>query len=449
MTMTISGFRCEPFISPSNHLLILVFMPEIMPFKGILYHPELLKDADGLICPPYDVISPAFQQQLYSRSPFNAIRLELPKEADPYEAAALRLAEWLQAGELQHDMEPAIYPYFQTFEDSDGVSHTRCGFFAAMRLHDFTDKKVLPHEKTLSGPKADRLNLFRKTKTNISSIFGLYADESKRVDRLMKSFAEANEPVVDAEFQGVINRMWRITDSSLVGQFQQTLQERVVYIADGHHRYDTGVNYRNERAAANHSHTGEEPYNFILTYLANIHDEGLLIFPIHRLVHTLPGFDMVELRAALAENFTLTDLHDRAELKCFFDQESSNYTYGVVTSGSVVGITLKSDPDTLVDPSRQEALKSLGLVLLHDLILGKLLGISQDAMAKQSNLLYVHDDREVFDAVELGKVQVGFVVKPTTVAQVLAVSETGEVMPQKSTFFYPKIMTGLVFNSIA
>ena len=420
-----------------------------MPFKGILYNPELLTSADGLICPPYDVVSPAFQQKLYNCSPFNAIRLELPMEADPYEAAASRLAEWLQTGELQHDSVPAIYPYFQTFEDSDGVSHTRCGFFAAMRLYDFSEKKVLAHEKTLSGPKADRLNLFRKTKTNISSIFGLYADESKTAERVMKRFAEANEPVIDAEFQGVRNRMWRITDPELVAQFQHSLQERAVYIADGHHRYDTGVNYRNERAAANPSHTGQEPYNFILTYLANIHDEGLLIFPIHRLVHSLAGFDLAVLKTALEEHFTLTDLQDRAELKRFLDREPSNFTYGVVSTGSVFGITLKSNPETLVDPSRPEVLRRLGLVLLHDLILGKLLGISQEAMAKQSNLLYVHDDREVFEAVESGKVQVGFVVKPTTVEQVLAVSETGEVMPQKSTFFYPKIMTGLVFNPIA
>ncbi len=420
-----------------------------MPFKGILYNPELLTSADGLICPPYDVVSPAFQQKLYNCSPFNAIRLELPMEADPYEAAASRLAEWLQTGELQHDSVPAIYPYFQTFEDSDGVSHTRCGFFAAMRLYDFSEKKVLAHEKTLSGPKADRLNLFRKTKTNISSIFGLYADESKTAERVMKRFAGANEPVIDAEFQGVKNRMWRITDPELVAQFQHSVQERAVYIADGHHRYDTGVNYRNERAAANPSHTGQEPYNFILTYLANIHDEGLLIFPIHRLVHSLAGFDLAVLKTALEEHFTLTDLQDRADVKRFLDREPSNFTYGVVSTGSVFGITLKSNPETLVDPSRPEVLRRLGLVLLHDLILGKLLGISQEAMAKQSNLLYVHDDREVFEAVESGKVQVGFVVKPTTVEQVLAVSETGEVMPQKSTFFYPKIMTGLVFNPIA
>ncbi|ACF42445.1 DUF1015 domain-containing protein [Pelodictyon phaeoclathratiforme] len=423
-------------------------MPEIIPFNGILYSPELLKSASELICPPYDVISAAFQQRLYGSSPYNAIRLELPLEADPYSAAAERLAEWLQGGELQNDSVPAIYPYFQTFEDSDGVSHTRCGFFAAMRLYDFSEKKVLPHEKTLSGPKADRLNLFRKTKTNISGIFGLYADESKTADCLMKAFTESHEPIVDAHFEGVSNRLWRITDPEIVGQFQQSLQDRAVYIADGHHRYDTGVNYRNERAAANPSHTGQEPYNFILTYLANIHDEGLLIFPIHRLVHSLEGFDAALLKSRLAEFFTVTELHDRAALKAFLDGEPSSYAYGVVTSGMVLGICLKTDPKPLLDPARPEALQRLGLVLLHDLILFRLLGISQEAMAKQSNLTYVKDDREVFDAIDSGKVQVGFVVKPTTVEQVLSVSETGEVMPQKSTFFYPKLMTGMLFNPL-
>jgi uncharacterized protein (DUF1015 family) len=317
-----------------------------------------------------------------------------------------------------------------------------------MRLHDFAEKKVLPHEKTLSGPKADRLNLFRKTKTNISSIFGLYADESKTADRVMKSFAEVNEPIVDALFQGVRNRMWRITDPELVARFQTALQERAVYIADGHHRYDTGVNYRNERAAGNPSHTGQESYNFILTYLANIHDEGLIIFPIHRLVHSLDGFDPLQLKIRLEEFFAVTELPDRAALKAYLDAEPSSYAYGVVTPEMVLGICLKTDPKPLLDPARPEALQRLGLVLLHDLILFRLLGISQDAMAKQSNLTYVKDDREVFDAIGSGKVQVGFVVKPTTVEQVLSVSETGEVMPQKSTFFYPKLMTGLLFNPL-
>ena len=423
-------------------------MPEIVPFKGILYNSELRLKASGLICPPYDVISEELQQQLYRSSPFNAIRLELPLESDPYTAAASRLQEWLHDGELKKDPVPAIYPYFQTFTDSEGNRHTRSGFFAAMRLHEFADKKVLPHEKTLSGPKADRLNLFRKTKTNISSIFGLYADEDKAADKLLKAFTENNEPIVDALFQGVNNRMWRITDQELIERLQHSLLERTVYIADGHHRYETGVNYRNECAASNPSHTGQEPYNFILVYLANIYDEGLIIFPIHRLVHSLEGFEAVVLKQRLQEFFTVTELQDRAALKAFFEGEPSNYVYGVVTSGNVYGISLKTDSSPLFDSSRPEALKRLGLVLLHDLVLGRLLGISQEAMAKQTNLLYVKDDREVFESVETGRVQVGFVVKPTTVEQVLAVSETGEVMPQKSTFFYPKIMTGLLFNPL-
>ncbi len=423
-------------------------MPEIVPFKGVLYNPELLKQAASLICPPYDVISGELQQQLYESSPFNAIRLELPLESDPYSAAALRLEEWLRDGELLQDSEPALYPYFQTFEDSEGRSHTRCGFFAAMRLYEFAEKKVLPHEKTLSGPKADRLNLFRKTRTNISSIFGLYADAGKKADRLMKAFAESHEPVVDALFQGVRNRMWRMTDPELLAELQESLLERTVYIADGHHRYDTGVNYRNERAAANPSHSGREPYNFILTYLANIYDEGLLIFPIHRLVHGLDGFSAADLRGRLEEFFTVTELPDRESLKAFLDGEPSSYAYGVVTSKMVLGIALKTDPKPLLDPARPEALQRLGLVLLHDLVLGRLLGISQEAMAKQTNLIYVKDDREAFAMVASGKVQAAFVVKPTTVAQVLAVSETGEVMPQKSTFFYPKVMTGTLFNPL-
>ena len=423
-------------------------MPEIVPFKGILYNPELQRNASVLICPPYDVISPGLQEKLYGSSPFNSIRLELPLEKDPYCAAAERLGEWLRGGELLNDPVPAIYPYFQTFEDADGVLHTRCGFFSAMRLYDFADKKVLPHEKTLSGPKADRLNLFRKTKANISSIFGLYADEGKTADFVMKTFAESHEPVVDAVFQSVRNRMWRITDPELIGRIQHSLLHRTVYIADGHHRYETGVNYRNERKDANPAHTGSEPYNFILTYLANIYDEGLLIFPIHRLVHSLEGFDARVLKDRLAEFFTVTELPDRGALKLFLEREPSSYAYGVVTSCMVFGICLKTDPKPLLDPSRPEALQRLGLVLLHDLVLGRLLGISQEAMAEQSNLVYVKDDREVFEAVESGRVQAGFVVKPTTVEQVLAVSETGEVMPQKSTFFYPKIMTGLLFNPL-
>ncbi|NTW56128.1 MAG: DUF1015 domain-containing protein [Chlorobiaceae bacterium] len=423
-------------------------MPEIRPFNGLRYNPETAGDMSHIICPPYDVIPPSMQQELYGSSACNAIRLELPMEADPYGAAAERLAEWMKNGVLMQETEPALYPYSQTFTDQEGHTHTRSGLFAAMRLHEFAERKVLPHERTLSGPKADRLNLFRTTKTNISAIFGLYADAQGQADRLIAGFTSANEPVIDAVFQGVRNRLWRLVDPELAKAVQEVLADKSVYIADGHHRYETGLNYRREREAANPEHTGEEAYNFILTYLNNIHDRGLVVFPIHRLIHSVEGFNATEFRSRLEEHFEVTELDGRAALKAYLETSGSSYTYGVVTDGSVFGITLREAPADLLDSNISPALQQLGLVVLHEVVLTRLLGISQEAMALQTNIVYVKDDGEVFRIVADGRAQVGFVVKPATVGQVLDVSESGGVMPQKSTFFYPKIMTGLVFKTL-
>ena len=423
-------------------------MPEIRPFKGLRYNPETAGDMGGIICPPYDIIPPSMQQELYDSSDYNAVRLELPKEDDPYGAAAERLAQWVQEGALMQDDEPALYPYFQTYNDPEGNTYTRKGFFCALRLHEFSEKKVLPHERTLSGPKKDRLNLFKKTRANISSIFGLYADEELQADRAIETFAANHEPVVDAAFQGVRNRLWKMTDPDIVATVQQVLLDRQVYIADGHHRYETGVNYRNLRAEENPSHTGDEPYNFILIYLANIFDEGLIIFPLHRMVHSLEQFSPEGLIETLSTNFEVKPLGGREDLKLYLEGESSSHVYGVVTSGGVWGMRLKNPPATLLGDSVPSPLLQLSVVVLHELILHRMLGITPEAMRSQANLVYEEDDRKVFDAVENGDIQVGFIVKPTTVQQVRDISQTGEVMPQKSTYFYPKIMTGLVMHRL-
>ena len=423
-------------------------MPEIRPFKGLRYDPETAGDMGGIICPPYDIIPPSMQQELYDSSGYNAVRLELPKEDDPYGTAAERLAQWMQEGTLMQDDKPALYPYFQTYNDPEGNTYTRKGFFCALRLHEFSEKKVLPHERTLSGPKKDRLNLFKKTRANISSIFGLYADEELQADRVIEEFADNHEPVVDAAFQGVRNRLWKMTDPDIVATVQQVLLDRQVYIADGHHRYETGVNYRNLRAEENPSHTGDEPYNFILIYLANIFDEGLIIFPLHRMVHSLEQFSPEGLIETLSTNFEVKPLGGREDLKLYLEGESSSHVYGVVTSGGVWGMRLKNPPATLLGDSVPGPLLQLSVVVLHELILQRMLGITPEAMRSQANLVYEEDDRKVFDAVENGDIQVGFIVKPTTVQQVRDISQAGEVMPQKSTYFYPKIMTGLVMHRL-
>lgn len=423
-------------------------MPEIIPFKGLRYDPASAGDMSEIICPPYDIIASSLQHELYDRSPYNAVRLELPMEEDPYAAAAERISAWLTKGALVQDDEAALYPYFQTYTDPEGRSYTRKGFFCALRLYEFSQKQVLPHERTLSGPKKDRLNLFKETRTNISSIFGLYADEALQADRLIDAFVAENEPLVDAVFQGVQNRLWKIVDHDLVTMVQQVLLDRQVYIADGHHRYETGVNYRNLRMAENSSHTGCEPYNFILTYLANIYDEGLIIFPLHRMVHHLLHFDPEELLSKLEEHFSIQPLDDRECLKGYLDAEDSSYVFGVVTQKGVYGIRLKGSPEDILGDSVSRPLQRLSVVVLHEIILQRLLGISLEAMQSQTNILYTEDDREVFDAVEKGDIQAGFIIKPTTVDQVQDISGEGEVMPQKSTYFYPKIMTGMVMHRL-
>lgn len=423
-------------------------MPEIQPFRALRYSKGATAGKARLVCPPYDVISPALQRELYEVSPYNAVRLELPMEPDPYKAAAERIALWLQSGVLARDEEPAIYPCFQTYTDPGGEEHTRKGFFCALRLYEFSEAQVLPHERTLSGPKADRLNLFRKTGVNISSIFGLYADEELDADRLINRFVAENEPVVDEEFHGVRNRMWKITDRELIARVQQVVLERKVYIADGHHRYETGVAYRTLRASENPGHTGQEPYNFILTYLANTYDEGLLIFPLHRMVHGLQGFDQDVFMERLGVDFSIHQLHGRAELHAWLDAHASRHAFGMVTSRGIFGISLKGLPEPMLNGPVPVPLQQLDVVVLHELVLHRMLGISPEAMREQANLVYTEHDHEVFEAVGRGDIQVGFIVKPTTVRQVMDIAAAGEVMPQKSTFFYPKIMTGLLFHEL-
>lgn len=423
-------------------------MPEIIPFKGLRFDPRAAGDMADILCPPYDIISPAMQEELYRRSPWNAVRLELPREPDPYGAAAERLLGWLQDGVLLQDAASALYPYYQSYTGPDGTAYTRKGFFCALRLSEFSERKVLPHERTLSGPKKDRLSLFTTTRTNISSIFGLYADRERQADRVIEQAVASRDPLVDAVFDGVRNRLWSVDDPDVVERVQQVLLERQAFIADGHHRYETGLAYRKLRAADNPSHTGSEPYNFILAYLANIHDEGLIIFPLHRMVHHLRQFDPEKLMAQLEEYFFIQPFDGRGQLNDWLRNEPAGHVYGLVTQQGVYGLRLRVAPEAVCRESVSLPLCQLGVVVLHELVLKRLLGMSDEAVSSQANLVYEESDHRVFDAVEGGEVQAGFLVQPTTVQQVLDISGSGEVMPQKSTYFYPKLMTGLVMHRL-
>lgn len=254
--------------------------------------------------------------------------------------------------------------------------------------------------------------------------------------------------MIDATLQGVRNRLWRVADPALISVAQSVLAEQKVYIADGHHRYETGIAYRNERAASNPGHTGREPYNYIMTYLSNIYDDGLLILPIHRLVHGIESFDPESFIAQLDRWFTVWELPGRSALDEFLETGDSAKVFGIVLPGMVLGISLDPKPSEVLSTPVPEALQSLDVVVLHDLVLGQILGISSEAMARQSNLTYTSKTADVFEAVVSGKAQLGIVLRSVRVEQVIDVSVSGEAMPQKSTWFYPKVMTGMVFHSL-
>ncbi len=423
-------------------------MPEITPFHGITYNPAFISRFDDVLCPPYDVIPPDMQDNLYAKSEFNAVRLELPKEENKYDAAAERLNTWLSTGVLQQELQEAIYPYHQTFTTKDGKTYTRKGFIARCRLYEFDKGVVLPHEKTLSGPKKDRLQLFIKTGANISPIFGLYADKEKLADQILDDFTSAHAPFIDViDYQDVRNCVWRCTDAAVIEQVTAALRDKQIFIADGHHRYETALNYRNLRMAENPNHTGNEPYNFIMMFITNMFDEGLVVFPTHRLVHGLANFDLHDLLEHLSSYFNIQELTEKEQLQQFLVLHPHS-AFGLVAKDKVFGIHLASDLDKAIPEPMPKELKSLDVVLLHHLIIGKMLGISPDAQSLQTNLNYSKDVDEVFEKVQCGEAQLGFVMNPTSIQEVEAVSKIGEVLPQKSTFFYPKVLTGVVINRI-
>jgi uncharacterized protein (DUF1015 family) len=402
----------------------------------------------NILCPPYDVISPEYQDELYQKSDVNAVRLELPKARNPYLAAAQSFADWQSSQALVQDQNESIYPYHQHFQTADGQTHTRKGIIVACKLEPFSKGVVVPHEKTLSGPKKDRLSLFKETQANFSCIFGIYADPDKKVDHLIDSTIRNQQCLfAAADYQHSENQLWKIDDQPVVQAVMEGIRDKRIYIADGHHRYETGLAYANICRENNPNHTGLEPYNYIMMMLANMHDEGLIIFPTHRLVFDLKGFNPAEVLRKLETHFILSELQKEEELQGFLSQHSQQ-AFGLVTQKGLYGLALKSPINKVLPSGLSKEVKELDVTLLHQAILTDLLGISVEDQANQTHLKYSKDRDEVVEKVRSGKFQLGFVMNPTKIEEVISVSESGEVMPQKSTFFYPKVMTGMVYHSL-
>lgn len=417
-------------------------MPDIRPFKGILYNSKKNFIPD-VVAPPYDVISPEQQAQLYDKNPYNIVRLILGREQNRYISAAQYFTTWVNEKILLQDEEPSIYVLAQTFHHG-GKEIRRSGFVAACRLEEFGKGSVFPHEKTYPGPKADRLQLFESTNAMFSQIFGLYADPNHRLDK----FIQINDPPdVEVEFDGVQNQLWRLGDPIAVASIQEFIKNEKIFVADGHHRYETALHYRDAKRLNNPDHNGREPYNFVPMFLTNMLDAGLLILPTHRLLHDLKGFDPVAFLNDLKQYFHTAAQTSEEELLQNLEKKQSQ-SFGLVFSQnpSFVLIWLKKESMLNIKEVAKTVLQ-LDVELLHSFVLKHILHLSDDSQQAKLHLGYEHDAMKAIHSVRRGEAQMAFLMNPTRIEQVRAIALSGDSMPQKSTFFYPKLLSGLVMYS--
>jgi uncharacterized protein (DUF1015 family) len=450
-------------------------MARIYPFRALRYNLAQVS-AEDVVTQPYDKITPAMQQAYYQRSPYNLVRiiLRMPelfdKEGDLYANAARDFAEWRKTGILAQERQPCVFAYSQSFmvPGQPGVVRERRGFIALGELYEYSREVVFRHEQTLSKPKSDRLNLLRATRAHFGQIFMLYSDPAHSAEEVLFGNGAAGETLPDIEVTdeyGVVHRVWKVTDPAKINLLATGLEDKKLIIADGHHRYETALNYAKERGVGKAGGSSEPnsagrnsaglpqpayPEAAAMMTFVNMDSEGLVILPTHRVVFGLAGFEPARLLEAARPYFEIEELTERdpgAAMARLGDGDGKT-AFVAVTAKAWLLLTAKSQAiaEALKGiPARQ---RQLDIVQLHSLVLEKLLGISQEAIRDQTHLRYVRDAAEATDQVGRGEANVAFLMNPVAMEQLREVAFAGEVMPQKSTDFYPKLLSGLAIYAL-
>lgn len=427
-------------------------MSKIEAFNGLRFNPEKVGDLAAVMAPPYDVIDSALQDKLYDRSPYNVVRIDLAKEEaelSRYAVAQHTFATWKQKGILQRDSQPSIYLYFQTYALPDGRRPTRKGFIARRKVESFAEGGVKPHEQTFPGPKADRLKLMQSTNASFSPIFSLYSDPKQEVGVQLEALSQGKPDIHIKDDKGDEHRLWKIDDPAAIAKLFGSIHDRTLMIADGHHRYETAVAFAEEQKAKRGAEfRGDEPFNYVMMYFCALEDPGLVVLPTHRVLDQRPD---------VAPELFLKLVSDYAKLKSFPISESKaalahledeglrEHALGWVHDGKIDVLTF--DAEKLLQSESLNhlhfSIRDLDVTILHDLVLAELLGIAKGAQKEYGNIHYVKDGQ---DAIRLSeeKKTYGFLMNGTKLKQIEAAIDLGEKMPQKSTFFYPKPLTGFV-----
>ncbi len=441
-------------------------MAEIAPFRALRYDPRCAPDLAPLVAPPYDVITPEAQDRYYARHPYNVVRLILPKDADPgapgqdrYARAAQAFADWQATGVLGRDPEAGIYLYEQEFPLGDGPPLRRQGFLALVRLEEYEARVIIPHERTFSRYKDDRLCLMRACRADLDPILGFYSGSATPIRAVLDRGMEAMPAVEVLDEDGIRHRVWVWRETEDMRALARALQERPIVIADGHHRYETALNYRNERRTQAPPCVGSRrPEDFVLMDLIHAEDPGLVILPTHRLIRQPPAGTGDAFRAALRRHFHLRSLpldpgdptaslrRALADLAC----RREVVAFAAYAGGPEILLLVLHDQtiqQELTAAGHSPAYARLDVAILHHLVIERILMVRPGEEA-DAGMAYTRDEGQALAAVSSGEAAVALFLAPPRVEQVQAVAMAGDRMPQKSTFFFPKVLSGLVINPL-
>jgi len=415
----------------------------------MFYNKGIVGELATVVAPPYDVISEEEHRKLLHASKYNVVRLILPQGSSnsKYAQASSIFNEWIEKAILVKDVEPAVYIYEQEY-DFKGSRKRRIGFVALAKIEDFSSGKIKAHEKTLKGPKADRLRLLKACKTNLSQIFSLFSDPEEKVDYILYKHAEET-PRIDIEVNGVNHRLWTLSDPADIAKVTQLMHDKPLFIADGHHRYETAINYRDEMRLFTGDKSGEAPFDYTMMMFVNMDSEGLAVLPTHRALKNMPKINHDKLRENLKQVFDVRQVDSVDQIMSGLEKNSGLHTIGMYLGNESYYLLKVKDENKIIDllgDQQSKAWKLLDVTILHQVIINRILGFGGTNI--ENSIKFTTDEQEAVRLVAEGGYQMAFLLNPTKISSVRDIADQGEIMPQKSTYFYPKLLSGLVFNKL-